>query len=360
MRRRYLWLGTAVVAAATATTVALAGLAGADPIPWEEVTVPDLGEGGGLSALDAVSPRNVWAVGNTGPKGDREGLVRHYDGTAWQEVKLPDTAPTMSDVRAFGADQVWTVGGQSAGNFDGSAWTFTDVPMPADGSPWLTSIDGWSKDNLWAVGNTGAVGGGPDGYAFLEHWDGEKWSKVDIPVPAGVTQFSAWQVTAISTDDVWVVGSLYTSGGEKPLLAHYDGSAWTVEDPAGLPDGAGTAVAGLSGEVWMAGFGGDPSDPTDGVPMLLRRDGGKWVQVDTPKETAWVYNLTPDGDGGLIAGGYTPDGTAILHWDGEKAVLEPGPGPSGNGSIADVATVPEIGDVWAIGTTENRPWSAHN
>lgn len=360
MRRRYVWLGTAVVAAATATAVGLAGLAQADPIPWEEVKVPDLGEGGGLSAIDALAADDVWAVGNTGPKGDREGLVRHFDGTAWQEVKLPDTVKTMSDVRAFAPDDVWTVGSQSANHYDGSTWTSTPVPMPGDGAPWLTSVDGVSGDDLWAVGNTGAVGGGPDGYAFLEHFDGTGWSKVDIPVPGDVTAFSAWQVTAIAADDVWVVGSAYAPGGEKPLLAHYNGEKWNVENLDDLPDGAGTAVAELNGEAWMVGFGGDPNDPTDGVPLLLHRDGDKWVQVETPEETAWFYSLTTDGGGGLLAGGYTTEGTATLHWDGEKAALEPGPVQNANGSVNDVDNVTGTGTIWAIGDTGNEPWSAHS
>jgi len=79
------------------------------------------------------------------------------------------------------------------------------------------------------------------------------WS--EMPTPSGSNSF--YGAAAITTTDVWAVGSHYDGINDRPLAEHFDGAQWvTVPVPA---PGSGTAylrgVAGSSGaDVWAVGY----------------------------------------------------------------------------------------------------------
>ena len=79
---------------------------------------------------------------------DRNALrMAHWDGTRWSALpKLPND-PRASDVRAFAADDIWVLDGQSAAyHWDGARWTAMDLPVTA------VALDGVASHDLWAVG----------------------------------------------------------------------------------------------------------------------------------------------------------------------------------------------------------------
>src|SRR5437868_1939358 len=91
----------------------------------------------------------------------------------------------------------------------------TGTPMPVCGQGWsivfsnngeegnLNSISAISTDDVWAVGShPNSVGRG----ATTMHWDGQTWTTVAVPLlETSNTELSG--VAAVSTNDVWAVGS---------------------------------------------------------------------------------------------------------------------------------------------------------
>src|SRR5205085_9724550 len=64
----------------------------------------------------------------------------------------------------------------------------------------LLAVEAVSSDDVWAAGQTAEHGMRP----FVEHWDGNAWSRV--PVPTGDTWQGFNGLAARSSDDVWAVG----------------------------------------------------------------------------------------------------------------------------------------------------------
>ncbi len=92
-----------------------------------------------------------------------------------------------------------------------------------------------APDDVWIVGKAN-LGGYYEPY--FAHYDGASWQLVRGPAP----HRSAWLlgVTAFASDDIWAAGAYAEADGvQRPLLMHYDGTAWTEEpaDPNGPAHG---------------------------------------------------------------------------------------------------------------------------
>jgi hypothetical protein len=79
---------------------------------------------------------------------------------------------------------------------------------------------------VWAVGSRGSQ-------TLTEHWNGTSWGIVPSPNPLPTTKGNNFLtgVTAVSSNDVWAVGSTldFTQGGlEQTMTMNWDGSAWAV------------------------------------------------------------------------------------------------------------------------------------
>ena len=121
-----------------------------------------------INAIDAISPTNVWAVGEAGDNVARyfssgggtpsATLIEHYNGTSWSIVPSPatGTAPSLTGVAALSASAVWAAGTAGAQTlteqWNGSVWTTVPSPDPGS-SDNLASISA-SPDTgtVWAAG----------------------------------------------------------------------------------------------------------------------------------------------------------------------------------------------------------------
>jgi len=129
---------------------------------WALVRTPPLGAGfGGLNAVDAVSSRDVWAVGSHG--GDT--LIEHWDGTAWSVVSSPDGATpftSLTSVAAGSGSDVWAVGATSdllgvtfrtfTVHWNGTAWAVVASPNPSPEYDFLQGVGTVPGAGTWAVG----------------------------------------------------------------------------------------------------------------------------------------------------------------------------------------------------------------
>jgi hypothetical protein len=248
-------------------------------VPMAVSTPPDR-QGPEFNAVTAVSASDAWAVGAWYSTKVLFGvtavgaLIAHWNGAAWTVLPNPASSQrgvVLSAVDAVSPSDVWAVGQQGnpsqtsntghtpfIEHWNGSAWSI--VPAPSAGKPsWLEAVSGDSATDAWAVGyqtkaSTGAL------VPLAEHWNGTTWSTVSLP--ASVTGLNGLDgVYAAAPDDVWAIegGPQYIHGGSgHNVFLHWDGTSWTtVPGPGPSEDGLGylyTAIGGTgSGNVWAAG-----------------------------------------------------------------------------------------------------------
>ncbi|MFD5791621.1 hypothetical protein ACFWH1_34020 [Streptomyces sp. NPDC127037] len=170
-----------------------------DGTRWQVVPVDlaEKAEAGSLLAVDA-RPGGAWAAGfaqiEVSRTWDAEkgswiiesrtaGTVRHFDGTAWRDVPLPE--------------------------LPGDYWYLNGVQAVADDDVWASGYDGDS------------------GSPLLMHYDGSSWRRVDAP---GVTDIPGHASKLAVTEDgeVWVVGEDWSpeDGSTRALVARHDGKGW--------------------------------------------------------------------------------------------------------------------------------------
>lgn len=241
---------------------------------WKTVDSPYI-RGGHFGAVAAVAPDDAWAVGASGY--EDANLVEHWDGTAWRQVSVPrgqGAYNRLTDVSFLSADYVLAVGFSNSGE---------DPPIPTrlfwNGKKWTTppaalagvnQIDARSLTDAWGVGVT------PQGTTLARHWDGSAWHTVktpDLGQRAALTH-----VKEVSRDDVWATGQIarVPRGNRRAFIEHWDGSRWTVVD-SGFPtsDSVATGISGTrSDDVWVSGYGYHG--------FLEHWDGTAWSDVTVP------------------------------------------------------------------------------
>jgi hypothetical protein len=127
-----------------------------------------------FNSIDALSPTNVWAVGDSGNSVGEGGtptatVIEHYNGTSWSVVPSPSAgnAPTLTGVSAISTSNVWAVGYDTpAGattpqtltlNWNGSAWSTVSSPDAGTSSA-LDAVSAILGGGAWAVGYSGVAG----------------------------------------------------------------------------------------------------------------------------------------------------------------------------------------------------------
>src|SRR5437870_2338888 len=95
-------------------------------------------------------------------------------------------------------------------------WLLSSSPA-AEATPALWSLAALSSDDVWAVGTLSSTG---NGYTTITlHWDGNNWTQLPSPSPDNYYNF-LYGVSAFSPTDIWAVGSRYN----LTLIEHWDGT----------------------------------------------------------------------------------------------------------------------------------------
>ncbi len=239
---------------------------------WSVVPSPHPGRYNQLYAVAAISPGDVWAVGEQYTATTQDTLVEHWDGSSWSVVPSPDPGSfnVLSSVAAVSSSDVWAVGEYAIGSahsvsltehWDGMSWSVVPNPNLGTEEYELNSVAVVASNDVWAVGYDAQ---GDGAVALTEHWDGTSWSVVPSPDPGSINDLRS--VAALSSNDVWTVGEYSSSSGHNHTMAeHWDGTSWSVV-PSPNPDPNRDsnhlyAVAALSAnEVWAVG---DTRDQTN-------------------------------------------------------------------------------------------------
>jgi len=253
--------------------------------------VPDL-PNAAISAITMAGNQPL-AVGSQSGARTPHPIALRRDARGWHtmDVSIGDTigGDFLNDVDAVSARNVWAVGGARAKatsdrvllvlHWNGTKWTRPSVPMPEGGGQ-LTSVDARLGD-VWAVGH------GPDG-SFVLHRSDRRWALSTVPVPTGAADILLFDVAAHGPDDVWAVGSAFDGIEDRhAAVSHWDGTAWTssMDDlPAGshLQELLRVAVAD-DGSLVAAGF----QDVVGGE--------GPVVRERAPTDDVWT-DIYPTGE----------------------------------------------------------------
>ncbi len=335
---------------------------------WSVVASPNATPGNNeLHAVASISANDVWAVGTSeNTLGNDQTLILHWDGTVWSIVASPTTGMVEGNllgVAAVATNDVWAVGsflptkggGQALiEHWNGHKWSV--VKNPSTVGTELHAVAAVATNDVWAVGNASNASGVSQ--TLIEHWNGKQWSIVASPSPSTQTNFLLG-VTAVSTNDVWAVGSFRNaSGAFQTLTLHWDGTAWSiVASPS--PDGAFNDLFGVAAfstsDVWAVGDSGSGT-------LIEQWNGSSWSAVSSPSPSTlanllfgvaivsatdiWAVGESQNATSGISQ-------TLIEQWNGSSwsvvASPNPGSGSSPGDSLRGTAVDPSSGQAWAVG-----------
>jgi hypothetical protein len=262
---------------------------------------------------------------------------------------------------ASSPSDIWAVG-QTTIHFDGTQWTAFPAPrINGDNTSYLDGVVDFSPTDAWAAGIVGIGTDAPG--QVIEHWNGTAWSIVPGPTFSSGDQPAIYGMTAVSSNDIWAVGSILVDNEAlESLFEHWDGTAWTAY--TGYFYGFFRAVsADAPNDVWAVGYSGN-------VTFSEHFDGTSWTFVRTPdvgsgaNSLGGVVALAPDN---VWAVGFStasqepppgqydvPTETLIEHYDGTNWSVVPSPnvGPNSqyqsNRLLGVTAVSPT--DIWAFGS----------
>jgi hypothetical protein len=314
---------------------------------WTIVPSQNGGSGSGLNSVSALSPTDVWAVGQS----RFQPLIEHWDGRRWAVVPNPTVSiGTLFGVSALSGNDVWAVGYDRNGqgtdqtlteHWDGTSWIIVASPNVGENEfNLLEDVSARSSNDVWAVGEAGSE------RTLTEHWDGTSWTIIPSRnVKSGPNVLHA--VSAVSANDV-LAGGEYVSNANywTPLIEQWGGSGWKIIPSPIL----GYTLRGISGlsqsDAWAVG----------GSPQFSEHwDGTTWSSVPLPATTGGFLSAVSARSSGDVwaVGEYFPtpnvQQTLIDHWDGTSWSEVSSPNVTDTNGLlsvsADAAT-----DAWAVGT----------
>jgi hypothetical protein len=196
---------------------------------WVQMTSRNPSTGDNLlTGVTAVSPGNVWAVGQYFVGVNTKTLIEHWNGQSWKVVKSPNAGDvnSLNGVYAASGSNIWAVGSDASGSssaqtlmehWNGKSWKVVKSPDVGALTNALIAVRGTSARDIWAVGYT--VAGYPKTRTLVLHYNGTSW-KV-IKSANGDTQSN--QLTAmrpLSPADAWAAGITDSGGNFRTLIEH--------------------------------------------------------------------------------------------------------------------------------------------
>jgi len=191
---------------------------------WRLSPAPKLQATDFLTGVDATGATDAWAVGwSTSNLTSAPGvpIVLRWNGTGWRPQTLPTTASTtLNAVEALTPSNVWVVGQTLVdgwnrqpyvAHFDGTSWRRIATPT-VDRDAQLADIVALSPSNIIAVGTT-AGGGTP----LVLRWNGSSWTRETTLPTATITG-----AAAVGPSTYWAVGNKFD------LNAGYEEQTFTM------------------------------------------------------------------------------------------------------------------------------------
>jgi hypothetical protein len=181
---------------------------------WTTVSTPQPNPsnpfGNQVRSMSASGPSDIWAVGTfTTPSYTTAAYALHFDGATWSVVPMaqPTTGtPAITAVNALSPTNAWAIGQTGTTtlgeHWNGKSWSL--MPAVSLSYPSMTAVTARSVNDVWAFGQSG-------GTPVLLHWNGTSWSSAASP--AWSTLYAA--ATTPGGSHVWAFGFGSTS---RPLI----------------------------------------------------------------------------------------------------------------------------------------------
>ncbi len=260
---------------------------------WALVTIPQFDYTVQLRAIVALTPNNVWVVGNLSTRAYQHTFVGHWDGSHWSRIASPNESQTefLYAVTAVSANNIWAVGSDFSRyhtlieHWNGKQWSIVPSPNANSLDNELYDVKALSSTDVWAVGSTDLNYGGYQ--PLLEHWNGKAWTLIAGPHPGGRSGAQLYAVTPHAPNDVWAVG--YIQGmTQRSLIEHWNGKQWSVVSSPNPSQGS-TVLRGVialsTNDVWAIGYIIDVGS------RLLHWNGTSWSNVKSPDSTLFDSQL---------------------------------------------------------------------
>jgi hypothetical protein len=241
-------------------------------------------------------------------------------------------------------------------------WTIDPTPNLGTADNCLWGVSGTGSGGVWAVGAGDSGQTYCGGRALIAHRIHGHWRTVPVGGLKGWPYVQLYDVVALSSDDAWAVGRGFSPnfGPERPIIEHWDGSAWNrLPVDSGYRLNAIARVPG-TGHLWTVGMNNnDPGENLAGywnghewrlhaisAPTLRQRnDLNLFTAVAaTSEQDVWAIASVSALELGSV------DRTYAEHWNGKRWTLVWLPGSKTlSPQLFDADNVPHTTQVWAVG-----------
>ena len=223
-----------------------------------------------------------------------------------------------------------------------TGWTAVSAP-PTGQNAFLTGVSADSASDAWAVGSENAETNGVGAKPVLDHWNGSAWSQVTAPPTAGNTASLA-AVSAGSGTDAWAVGRTQVNRSSiNGLAMHWNGTAWTTV-PA-VSYGVENILVGVTDISPADAYAvGDSSASAQG--FLEQWNGTSWSLPTLPDpnngQDTYLNAVSASSASNVWAVGVELTGstaateryqTYSLHWNGSAWSIVPMPAVTGSSNL---------------------------
>jgi hypothetical protein len=330
---------------------------------WGIVDSPSPGTMDELDSIVAISPQDVWTVGNyIGTQGYNQALIEHWNGRRWINIPSPNPGPARSylqGVAAFSSNDVWAVGGTNAANWANPGtliehWNGTSWSILPSTAGTLSGVSVLSSNNVWAVGVDAA------GHTLVEQWNGTQWNIIPSPSP-GAFGNSLASVTALSPTDIWAVGDYATTEfGDQALIEYWNGTQWSVVNSPVLgkyPYELRSISAVAANDIWAVGYYDTP--PGDiSLTLTEHWNGKKWSVVPSPSPTGddILRGVVAVSSTNIWAVGDYSLGShqLVMQWNGKSWSVVPSPHRPNTISTLGGISADSAADIWTAGLDINK------
>jgi hypothetical protein len=194
---------------------------------------------GGLEGVACPSSSLCWAVGEfQNNSGVQQPLIERWDGNSWSIVAANTSTTQANYLHAVTCNSVsdcWAIGAINPGSayqtlilhWNGTSWSVASSPnAPNSTDNSLADVTCLSTTDCWAIGTfTNSV---PVQQTLTEHWNGTSWTIVASPNSSPTMDNVVVGLTCTSSSDCWMVGASVSSGNDRTLTEHWDGSSWSI------------------------------------------------------------------------------------------------------------------------------------
>ena len=317
-----------------------------------------------LNGVAAVTPNNVWAVGDyySTSQSAYVSLIEHWTGANWQVVPSPSEnyITNLNAITAISANDIWAVGSTELENsgtsftliehWDGTSWSIIPSPSPGKQLNRLWGVSAGPSNDVWAVGDY-STKNGKLFKTLIEHWDGTSWSVV--PSPSSANFDTLYSVSVVkNTDQVWAVGSyINSSNTPEALIEQWKGSHWAKVPAPNNGAGELFGVQAISPtDVWAVGG-------VSGQTLTEQWNGTSWGVVSSPNigSRDFLLGVTAVSANDVWAVGSALDGsgseTLTEQWNGTSWSVVTSPNVA-HDQFNAASAVQTTGKLWSVGYSE--------